>query len=285
MPESRLVSIDDLSDAEEVRLRVRIESLRREFADTVAELEQLRVTLRDFETRYDARIGVLLVELDQIELNIAAYRRRIAMLDQPMDNWQAAEEKIVEEFRADQERINHEREEATGAQEQAVHLPPPPPSDVADEIHKLYRKLARAHHPDLAIDEEDRAAREAAMKRINAAMEANDLDELCRLDLQLSHDEDRDLGATPQSRIAKMLEQIERLERALVSAVSDLAGLKASSLYKLWERTQNDPAALNELETEIRGKIATRTQELDSLIQLYRDEVGRRAMDYEHNHV
>ncbi|HLI52428.1 MAG TPA: DnaJ domain-containing protein [Thermomicrobiaceae bacterium] len=264
---------------------MRIESLRHEFAEAVAELEQLRVTLRDFEIRYDARIGILLVELDQIELNIAAYRRRLVMLDQPMHTWQSAEETIAEEFHTDQERINREREEANGAQESVAHLPPPPPPEVSDEIRKLYRRLARAHHPDMAVDEEDRAKREAAMKRINAAMEANDLDELQRLDLELSAEQDELADLTPQSRIAKMLAQIERLEKALVSALSDLAGLKASSLYKLWERTQNDPSALDVLDADIRSKIAERQRELDDLIKTYRDEIGQRIMEREGDNV
>jgi hypothetical protein len=45
------------------------------------------------------------------------------------------------------------------------------PNTTAEEVDRAYRRLARAHHPDLHRDgtPQERAAREAQMKRVNAA--------------------------------------------------------------------------------------------------------------------
>lgn len=91
---------------EEAFLRERIDTLRGEIATLVAELEGLRTTLSAFEARYDSSIGVLIVELDRIELELAVCRRRISALRESAEAWEVAEVEIEREFAGERTRIS-----------------------------------------------------------------------------------------------------------------------------------------------------------------------------------
>lgn len=254
-------------------------ALRDNLAVAAAEQGQLRSTLNAFEVRYDAQIGVLLVELDQIELSISSYQRRISVLVQPINTWMGEEEIISRVFRADQQRIDDEYAEASRAEERAKTLAPDPPEDIAEQIRRLYRKLARMHHPDLAVSDSERSSAEAFMKRINAAMEAKDLDALRRLEIELPQTLDEIIGETRQAQMTWMLTEIGRLEAAISGVVSTIATLKSSSVYEIWQRWQSDRGTLNRLETQIREQITNRSWELNSLIEQYRQTADSRIAE------
>jgi DNA repair exonuclease SbcCD ATPase subunit len=259
---------------EEERLRARIDALRAEIAAATAEYEEIKVTLSAFEARYDARIGVLIVELDRLNLQIAEYERRIAALSEPVEEWTRIEEEIRESFREERERIDRETEEATDASRRAAELPPDPPDDTKVALRTLYRKLARDYHPDVAKTADERELNEAAMRRINAAYEANDFDALQRLELELPAKDTTFPGATASARIAWAAAQIGRLERVLAQLTGELAQVRASALFRLWERVNAEPTLLDRLEEDYRREIAERRTVLGGLIGEYRAEVA-----------
>jgi hypothetical protein len=58
-------------------------------------------------------------------------------------------------------------------------IPPAPSAEPSEtDVKKLYRLLARRHHPDYAKDDDDRHQRHEIMAKINEAYEGNDLDTL-----------------------------------------------------------------------------------------------------------
>lgn len=281
MDDRTLVTAEDVDAEEEQALRNRVEALRQEYASVTAEYQQLLVALRAFEVKYDARIGVLLVELDRIELNLEIYQRRLAVLHQPPKTWKVAEEEIATAFQGERERVEAEYREAAGAQERLRDVPNDPPPEVAEAIRKLYRKLARRYHPDLAGTEEERVANELAMRRINAALEAQDLAELERLDLELPKLGDDIPGESRRARIQWLLAEIERLEKVLAETVGSIAQLKSGSLYRLWQQVEQSPGVLDDLETDLRAKITAKKSELDALVLTYRELMYQRVREEE----
>jgi chromosome segregation ATPase len=267
----------DRATIEEDQLRARIDSLREELAAAVADLEQLRTTLTAFESRYDARIGVLMVEVDRAELEIAVLRRRIAALHESIAAWQAVEAVIEREFAAERERVEAEARDATGARRRAEELPPPPSPEVAAAIRTQYRKLARKFHPDVAAGDEQRAQHEVVMRRINVAMEMNDLGTLLDLELELPVADLDAPGPTRGARIAWSTAEIARLEEALAKRIGELAALRATSLHQLWQRIEREPSLLNRLESDLRAELATAEMERHALAHQYDDLLRQHA--------
>lgn len=275
-----LVSIVDPRTAEEQRLRLHIEELRGVVARVAAELEDLRTTLAAFEARYDARIGVLIVELDRVELEIARVRRRIAAIEGETDDnaWRDAEEAIDLELRAEQERIATEAAEAEGVGQQVNDLPPEPPDDLKETLRERYRRLARAFHPDLATGEEERAFNERAMRRINAAMERHDLDALEALAIELPSRVELIPGPTSGARIAWSAAEIARLVAVRSRTEGELTALRVTSTWTMWDRVNRDPSLLDRLESDLSRDLASARMELHALEQQYRDLLARRLV-------
>jgi chromosome segregation ATPase len=269
----------DPATVEEAQLRKRIDSLREELAATVADLEQLRTTLAAFESRYDARIGVLMVEVDRSGLDISMLRRRIGALEESVESWQRVEATIEREFAEERERVESEAREASGARRRVEELPPAPLPLVAAAIRLQYRKLARKFHPDVAAGDEQRERHEHVMRRINVAMEMNDLGTLLDLELELP-DADLDIpGPTRGARIAWSTSEIARLEAALAKRVGELAALRSTSLHQLWQRVERDSTLLDRLESGLRAELATAQMERHALFHQYDDALRRVAGD------
>jgi len=265
----------DAATIEENQLRARIDTLREELAGVVAQLEEVRTTLTAFEARYDARIGVLMVEVDRTEMEIAVLRRRIAALQESIDAWKAVEETIEREFAAERERIESEAREASGAKRRAEELPPPPAPEVAAALRTQYRKLARRFHPDVAADTEQRERHEIVMRRINVAMEMNDLGTLLDLERELPDAATDIPGPTRGARIAWATDEIARLESSLTKRTGELAALRATSLHNLWQRIEREPTLLDHLEADLRRELATAQMERHALASQYDDLLRR----------
>jgi len=265
----------DPATAEETWLRARIGNLRDELATVAADLEQLRSTLMAFESRYDARIGVLMVEVDRAELEIAILRRRTAALQESVEAWRQIEATIEREFAAERERVGAEAREASGARRRVDDMPPPPEPEVANAIRTQYRKLARKFHPDVANDDEQRDRHERVMRRINVAMEMNDLGTLLDLEGEMPEADTETPGPTRGARVAWSTAEIARLEVALAKRLGDLAALRATSLHQLWQRVEREPALLDRLESELREELATTQMERHALAHQYDGLVHR----------
>ena len=96
-------------------------------------------------------------------------------------------------------------------------LPPPQPvSPLAEaEIKKLYRKLARQFHPDLAADEQDRLYRTEKMAALNDAYAARSMPELRGLAQEAAYIQTRSTGQTTAQMIQALEEELARCRSRL----------------------------------------------------------------------
>jgi len=127
------------------------------------------------------------VELDRAHLAIDEYERRIARLQSdPAADPAAIEQDVRDEFADRRDEVHREEEDARGYEQafQREQRRPQLDAETADEVQRLYRELARRHHPDLARTDEERRRREPLMQRVNAAMHERDLDALRALALE-----------------------------------------------------------------------------------------------------
>ena len=220
--------------------------------DRLAELEEERATLRSelaaFQSDYLRLVGVVDVQVQELEARILAIvaARTGALEDRSAA--QAAERR----FR-----------ETTNALS-AIPAPAGPPP--TDDLKTLFRDAAKRMHPDLVHDETGRAHAEAFMKRLNQAYKAGDAEAIGNLVRQWE---------TSPYATAKPLAgsggAAPALQAAVAHAEQRLAEARESDLARLMEQSFAASIAGRDLLAELRqdaeaalGRARARLAELDT---------------------
>lgn len=185
--------------------------------DVVAELEveaeTLRGELHGFAAEMWAELGDLIITRDEL-------RDALAAITEPEDRTDGE----FEQVHADASR------EARAASSDA-----PAASAPDAELKELYRRVARAVHPDLG-DDSEREERTNAMAAASSAFERRDVDALARL-LQGANDTSGwrvDGGSTPlHDRLAVLNQRIRALRTAQMRLIDELHDLRGSDLAQL----------------------------------------------------
>lgn len=153
------------------RLRHQLHQVQAEINAAETELVRLEEDLRAFEYDFEANVGYLLEILSRLEEEVNDYLQQIKIM--------RTEQTFGEGYRTVEDQYhatwNIPRQETPAKQ------PPKPPPLTAAQLKKLYRQLARRYHPDLAVDEADRAYRTGKMSAINDAYKAGSLVEMMAL--------------------------------------------------------------------------------------------------------
>ncbi|HLF26975.1 MAG TPA: J domain-containing protein [Anaerolineae bacterium] len=240
--------------------------------DQVVRLEQeradLQIEVEAFRQTYLARVGPAQAELDALELHIEAYRLRRELLRMRGNGLDAAKLEAEVEWQ-----LRGRREQFAGYQasihraEATARTPSPVLDSTAQlELKLLYRDLAKRAHPDLALDEADRAARGALMAEINAAYARGDQAALQALAARLSGS-----GRENQAGGADWLRaEIERLDGVIIALRAEIGALNASD----WLALKLDAALarsrgidwFNQACSQIEARMVERRAELARLI-------------------
>jgi hypothetical protein len=139
------------------------EHLRDRLAELEVEHATLRAELAAFESDYLRRVGVVAVQVQELEARILAI---VAGRSGALEDVEAAD--------AAEQRF---RETTTALR--SVPAPAGPPPD--DDLKSLFRDAAKRMHPDLVRDDAGRTHAEAFMKRLNAAYRAGDAEAIRNL--------------------------------------------------------------------------------------------------------
>ena len=252
------------------RLRTALEQAQADLIEAEAQLADQRAEVNAFEFEFEARVGYLADKLDALETEIKRYNDRIQMARSKRVFGQAyipAEEQYRRTWQAPP---------ASAPQ------PPPQPLSPAGEaqVKQLYRRLARRFHPDLAMDEADRARRTEKMAAINDAYAARSLTELQTLaqepDTFIQTGRARP-GQTQAQLVQALQAELARCQRRLREIEGELRSqrqrpsLQLSLEVKLARRQGHD--LLGEIAAELEHKIARTTAERDMLKAQF-DQLG-----------
>ncbi|MBC7798892.1 MAG: hypothetical protein H7Z37_18640 [Pyrinomonadaceae bacterium] len=137
--------------------------LETRLAEREEEMVVFREELRLFEARYVAEVGRFYAELDEIESEIATEEAKLAPNDEEIQR-KAAEAKC----RAAESAAATEESDWQSCTSTSHKFNPSP------HLKKMYHKLARLIHPDLAIAAEERERRNLLMAQANDAYAAGD---------------------------------------------------------------------------------------------------------------
>lgn len=208
------------------RKRDELEALKLQLAQEELNLATLENELNLFEGQYIRTIGVLLAQLDEIEAKIAEQYAQ----ENPNDSEAQAQ---AEKFR------KQANESAAGATEtesqiQSKHFNP------SDEIKELYRKAAKLMHPDLGIDDEDRARRTKFMAEVNAAYRSGDIDRLRMIINEWENSPEMVIGDGTGNELVRVIRSIAKIKERIESIRSKVNEILTSKIYIL--KTKSDDA-------------------------------------------
>lgn len=246
---------------EELELQKKLAELAQleiKLADRELELSTLAAELAAFEKQYMNVVGRRYAELDEIEARIAEINAK----RNPGDT--AAQEEATSKRRNADSSADAARD--MDDHENYQRFQP------SDQLKKLFRNVAKAVHPDLANNDEDRVRREKMMKEANDAYSAGDEDALQRI-LQ-------DWNASPESvtgegvavELVRTIRKIAQVENRLREIDRQLEELKANDLYVL--RSKVEEAGKDE-----RDLLAMMAAQLDEQIEDMRGRVERLAAE------
>ncbi len=212
---------------------------------------------------------MLIDELAKIEVELREYNQRLNRM-RNKSSFGVAFDNVEEQFRRTWEK----------PPPKAVKPPTKPPT-AADEkqIKRLYRKLARQFHPDLAADPDERAYRTEKMAAINDAYAARSLAELVALseEAEMASLSSGPKGQTEGQMIQALEEELKRIDHRLKQIRFELANLPSRSSVQLslevkaarWQGRD----LLAEMAEDLRRKIGRKAAERDFLKSQF-DQLG-----------
>jgi hypothetical protein len=211
-------------DPELADLERELAGLADELSQAEAELAEVRNLLAVFGRAHARMFAPLLAELDDIEARIAeVHAARSGRADDQRDARTARERAQQSARQADEEKVRATRAE------------PPRPAPTG-EAKRMYRKLARRCHPDLADDEADRRRREVFMARVNDAYTRGDIGLLAQLGREWEAEGTDGAAAAPPKDPGERRRLKEHLHQAL------------SSVHNRLDRIREELAAARESE-------------------------------------
>lgn len=233
--------------------RAELAPLEAILAQRELDLATLRAELREFEQRYLRIVGVLYAELDEINARIAEAEAEAAPEDKE------AQEKAAE--------ARAQADETAYSTESVKEYEPRPRFKPSDDLKKLYRELARLLHPDLVLDDEEKARRHGLMAKANKAYEDGDDILLTNMLEEQQNSPDAIRGDGVGADLIRIIRRIARAEERLRNIDEEFGSLRESELFKLKskveeaEREERD--LLAEMAAQIRKEITEANTRLD----------------------
>lgn len=234
-------------EEELARLRARLADLQDELADRELDLATRRRELTDFQTRYLVIVGTRLAELDQREAQIAA----LLAARQPSPEAEREAEASAARARESAEALGDDPDALRQAAAEA-------PREIPEDLKKLFRKVAKAVHPDYAADDDERPLRERAMAEANAAYETGDVDRLKAILADWENRPEAVPGEGTGAELVRVIRAVAAVEARIAELAAEIASCGEGSLAALFAQAQEAHAEGRDLLEEMAGDVESR---------------------------
>jgi hypothetical protein len=239
-----LVRSPQRNDDDREALRVQVAELEAMLGVRIAELARVKADLDAFEIDYRKRVGILHEQLDKLELEIA--EAELGELSKRVAS------------RAD-----------GSSESPAAGRPAPAPRYTTDAARKLFRDVAKAIHPDLALDASTQDRRHALMVEANRAYALGDEEQLRFILDAWERSPEAVQGLDPDAMRLRLVRRIAQIEEQQDMLARDLAALKDSPLGKLKAMVDEAAATGKDLVRDMIGRlkrdILVATNRLDAM--------------------
>jgi len=242
-------------EEEELEVKKReLQDLEVRLIENELQLANLKGEIATFEKLYLKIVGVRYVELDEIEAQIAEFLAR-------RNPGNAKAQATAKEARARAE------ESCSGAAALAVEGTNP--FSPSPTLKGLYREVARRIHPDLAMDEADRAKRQKLMADANQAYENGDEAKLRAILEDYESSPEAVFGKGLGDELVRVIRKIAQVKRRLSEIENEVTQVEKSELFVL--KVKVDKAAkeggdlLRQMALDIDSRLADARDRLESL--------------------
>jgi hypothetical protein len=248
------------------RRRAELAAVHVELAERELALTAFKAELASFETQYRRALGARYARLDQLTEWLDARRARQGGA-------------VAGDGRAPEEAADGADEQVPSGQNWAWVRGEGEPLAAAsrgralsEAAKRLFRRLARQIHPDLASDAAERERRTNLMVHANDAYERGDVVALERLLDRWERSPDSVVGDGTKAELERVLRRIIQARERLAEIDAEIAGLEASAMG--WLRLRVRKAA-----AEGWDLLAHMARELDRQILEAEHEVGRGSLE------
>lgn len=248
-----------------------LKQARLDIANAQAELAALRQSISDFEALVERRLGEQIDELSELEVQVEALNVQLRQIrdqrlygEHQMHYTEGAPRPVQgsrREYIPNQDVLD---QTALPSPPQAAALP-----EAKSELKRIYRRLARTYHPDLAVDGANRAQRTRQMAIINQAYAQGDLTTLWRLwdeeGVEPPHfDALQPAAPALEKTELELLHERLHVLRQQVARLNTHPNIQLSLEVKLARQKGKD--LLGEMSKELSHKIARKKAERDYLL-------------------
>lgn len=281
---SELFRAPTSDELELARLQVELESRRSELERLEAERDSIEMALTRFAAEVKVRIGDVKDEIRRIRHELDEMRQRITRLRaDPLATPADVERDVAEEMAQAEAEMNGEfingQFGANGKGKRNLPTRPMSSIETEAEVLRLYRELAKRHHPDLARTPAEREHRAELMLRVNVAYRDRDLATLQSIYLEVQLDSPLSPEELCRQRLSWTRHEIARLDREMRAVRMRIATLTGTDTYTLWQSNETGEPALDDLELRTRERLTRERERLEEATAQYdRIAVRRQVM-------
>jgi DnaJ-domain-containing protein 1 len=248
-------------------LRASLKIARQELSEAEEKLSEQLAEVNALERRIRFRLGQSLDELASLETEIEDYQAEITRRRGPK-GFEQGYLSVEEQFRRTWETSSSD--DGDTFRDPYGDVKPIKQLD-QKQIKKLYRRLARRYHPDLASSQREREDRNEQMVALNEAYETGSIVELMVLD------DDKDLADfdfsgtnTDNAKLVKALDlELARIRRKTLLIENEIENLHNLPVVRLSLEIKlaktNGRDLLAEMEVDLKKTIAKKRAERDLL--------------------
>lgn len=257
-----------------------LDELRPQLIEAEAHLADRLAAISAFEYKVRARLESLSHRLDSLQAEIDALRKELRRYQEGNLLW---DEEMIPAGQDEKAWRFEESAASAGSYRYREQIDKPRPAPEGKRLvtlKQLYRQLARRFHPDLVLNDADRAYRTDMMMAINAAYAAGDLEALERLAEEpdtISYE-----PRTPQELAAALEREVNHCHRRLAEIGAELATLEKHDSTRLMNRVEKAAAAgrdlLAELAADLRRRISEKMVERD-VLETQLEEVEKEGVE------
>jgi hypothetical protein len=260
MSDSELVPEPYTNTKEFAHLEAELDRLSRKLAEKELDLATLENDLSIFEKKYAEKVGLHLVELDFLDTEIARELFRLNPKEEYKQGFESAERKAKRSKEAVNEKLKSEKKKKF---------------EPSEDLKKLFRRVAKQIHPDLATDDEERGFRTDLMAKANEAYKNGDDESLRNILVEweqwkekprLKEDKVEEL-----SELELLKQKVSQIKARIKIINAHIKALKESELYKLMikveEAEKRGADLLGEMAKDLQMRIQAAREMLKSLRQ------------------
>uniref|UniRef100_A0A831UB27 J domain-containing protein n=1 Tax=Geobacter metallireducens TaxID=28232 RepID=A0A831UB27_GEOME len=235
----RRTSTQDEQELE--RKRREFHALERRLARLEHDLEDLREEIREFEKFYAEKMADRIHELDQLRQELARARRGAGAGAEPREG---------------AERRRHGlRDEEPESEDIPRVQPGTAAAGKSEGLRDVYRRVAKAIHPDFADSDEDRRRRQKLMAEANRAYAEEDRVTLQAILEEWETSPETAVAVGTAGELALVIRRIARVVERIRNVELEMARLRNTDLYRLIQRVKDARWRGRDIITEMASRL------------------------------